>query len=158
MQRSIESLFAGVAAAAARSEIIAMAAGRHAAMVQCASLDEGLTLAAAFAPEHLSLQGRAAEQLRDRVRNAGAVFVGPMSPVSIGDYVAGPNHTLPTQGAARYRGPLSVMDFVRWPSVVELSDAEFDALAPVAITLADAEGLHAHEAAIKARMRVREEA
>ncbi len=158
LARSIESLFAGVAAAAARSEIIAMAAGRHAAMVQCASLDEGLTLAAAFAPEHLSLQGRAAEQLRDRVRNAGAVFVGPMSPVSIGDYVAGPNHTLPTQGAARYRGPLSVMDFVRWPSVVELSGAEFDALAPVAITLADAEGLHAHEAAIKARMRVREEA
>ena len=63
-----------------------------------------------------------------------------MSPVSIGDYVAGPNHTLPTQGAARYRGPLAVMDFIRWPSFVHLSDAEFDALAPVAIRLAEAEG------------------
>jgi len=158
LARSIEAQFADAAGAAARSEIIAMAAGRHAAMVRCESLDEGLNLAARFAPEHLSLQGGAAEQLRDRVRNAGAVFVGPMSPVSIGDYVAGPNHTLPTQGAARYRGPLSVMDFVRWPSVVDLSDAEFEALAPVAITLAEAEGLHAHEAAIKARMRVRDRA
>ena len=93
----------------------------------------------------------AAESLRASVRNAGAVFVGSMSPVSIGDYVAGPNHTLPTQGAARYRGPLAVMDFVRWPSVVHLSDAEFDALAPVAICLAEAEGLAAHEGAIRAR-------
>jgi histidinol dehydrogenase len=79
-----------------------------------------------------------------------------MSPVSIGDYVAGPNHTLPTQGAARYRGPLAVMDFIRWPSVVQLSDAEFDALAPVAICLAEAEGLAAHEAAIRTRLRVRQ--
>jgi histidinol dehydrogenase len=150
--------FSVVATEAARSEVIAMAAGRHAALVQCASLDECVSLASAFAPEHISLQGRAAEALRDRVRNAGAVFVGPMSPVSIGDYVAGPNHTLPTQGAARYRGPLAVMDFVRWPSFVELSQAEFDIVAPVAISLAQAEGLHAHEAAIKARARVRERA
>ena len=98
-----------------------MAAGRHAAVVRCASPDEMVSLAAAFAPEHLSLQGAVAESLRDSVRNAGAVFVGSMSPVSIGDYVAGPNHTLPTQGAARYRGPLAVMDFIRWPSVVQLS-------------------------------------
>ena len=68
-----------------------------------------------------------------------------MSPVSIGDYVAGPNHTLPTQGAARYRGPLAVMDFIRWPSVVQLSDAEFDAVAPGGDRLAEAEGLAAHE-------------
>ncbi|MGA7987889.1 MAG: histidinol dehydrogenase [Candidatus Dormiibacterota bacterium] len=150
--------FAATATEAARSEVIAMAAGRHAALVDCGSLDESLSLAAAFAPEHISLQGAAAEALRDRVRNAGAVFVGPMSPVSIGDYVAGPNHTLPTHGAARYRGPLSVMDFVRWPSFVDLSEAEFDALSPVAIALAQAEGLHAHEAAIRARSRVRERA
>ena len=158
LARSIESRFADIAGAAARSAIIGMAAGRHAAVVECASLDEALLLAARFAPEHLSLQGESAVLLRDRVRNAGAVFVGPMSPVSIGDYVAGPNHTLPTQGAARYRGPLSVMDFIRWPSIVDLSDAEFDLLAPVAMTLARAEGLDAHEAAIAARVRVRERA
>ncbi len=153
---SIAACFATVAGEAARSEIIGLAAGRHAAVVHCASLDEAVLLAAAFAPEHLSLQGAAAERLRDQVRNAGAVFVGAMSPVSIGDYVAGPNHTLPTQGAARYRGPLAVMDFVRWPSVVQFSEAEFSAVAPVAMQLADAEGLPAHRAAIEARMRVRQ--
>ena len=155
---AIAARFGVVATDAARSDVIAMAAGRHAALVQCESLDESLTLAAAFAPEHISLQGGAAEALRDRVRNAGAVFVGSMSPVSIGDYVAGPNHTLPTAGAARYRGPLAVMDFVRWPSFVELSQAEFQALSPVAVALAQAEGLHAHEAAITARTRIRERA
>jgi histidinol dehydrogenase len=70
----------------------------------------------------------------------------------MGDYIAGPNHTLPTQGAARYRGPLSVMDFVRWPSVVDLTGEEFDMLAPVATVLATAEGLHGHEQAIRLRM------
>ena len=155
---AIVARFVAVATDAARSEVIALAAGRHAALVDCESLDESLSLAAAFAPEHISLQGAAAEALRDRVSNAGAVFVGPMSPVSIGDYVAGPNHTLPTQGAARYRGPLAVMDFVRWPSFVELSPAEFDAVAPVAIALAQAEGLHAHETAIRARTRMSERA
>jgi histidinol dehydrogenase len=156
LAESVAANFAQVAGDAARREIIGMAAGRHAAVVLCATADEMRTLAAAFAPEHLSLQGAVAEALRAEVRNAGAVFVGSMSPVSIGDYVAGPNHTLPTQGAARYRGPLAVMDFVRWPSFVHLTDAEFDALAPVAIRLAEAEGLAAHEGAIRARMRVRQ--
>ncbi|MGA8362327.1 MAG: histidinol dehydrogenase [Candidatus Dormiibacterota bacterium] len=155
LAESIAARFAEVAGDATRREIIGLAAGRHASLVRCASPDEMLSLAAAFAPEHLSLQGAVAESLRDLVRNAGAVFVGSMSPVSIGDYVAGPNHTLPTQGAARYRGPLAVMDFIRWPSIVQLSDAEFDALAPVAICLAEAEGLAAHEGAIRARLHVR---
>jgi histidinol dehydrogenase len=148
---TIAMAFASAAERAARSEIIGLASGRHAAVVACGTLEECRVLAADFAPEHLSLQGAAAEALADAVRNAGAVFVGGLSAVSMGDYIAGPNHTLPTQGAARYRGPLSVMDFVRWPSFVRLSDAEFDALAPVAIALARAEGLQAHEAAIEAR-------
>lgn len=152
----IAAEFTTVAGEAARSEIIGLAAGRHAAVVHCDSLSECITLAAGFAPEHLSLQGAAAEGMVEQVRNAGAVFIGALSPVSMGDYIAGPNHTLPTQAAARYRGPLAVMDFVRWPSFVRLSDAEFDMLAPVAICLAQAEGLHAHEAAIQARQRVSE--
>ncbi|HVC03355.1 MAG TPA: histidinol dehydrogenase [Candidatus Acidoferrales bacterium] len=150
--------FATAANDAARSEVIGIAAGRHAAVVVCESLRDGITLAAGFAPEHLSLQGEASEALRDEVRNAGAVFVGSLSPVSIGDYVAGPNHTLPTQGAARYRGPLAVMDFLRWPSFVQLTDADFDTVAPVAIALAQAEGLQAHETALRARTRMREPA
>jgi len=72
--------------------------------------------------------------------------------VSMGDYVAGPNHTLPTGGAARHRGPLSVMDFQRWQSVVDLSAKEFDDLSPVACALAAAEGLRGHERAIRLRM------
>ncbi len=155
---AVATHFRAAAEDAARSEIIGIAAGRHAAVVLCESLLDGIALAAGFAPEHLSLQGMAAEALRDDVRNAGAVFVGPMSPVSIGDYVAGPNHTLPTQGAARYRGPLAVMDFLRWPSFVQLSDLEFDVVAPVAIALAQAEGLQAHETAIRTRTRMRERA
>jgi histidinol dehydrogenase len=144
--------FAMRAPAAARAGIIAESAGRHGALVLVDSLEEALDLAGSFAPEHLSLQGARAEALRDQVRGAGAVFCGSLSPVSMGDYVAGPNHTLPTQGAARYRGPLSVMDFVRWPSVVDLSRAEFEALAPVARTLAEAEGLLGHEQAIRVRL------
>jgi histidinol dehydrogenase len=149
---AVTASFERVAPQAARAGIIAESAGRHGAVVTVEHLDAALPLVSAFAPEHLSLQGRAAEALRDRVRGAGAVFCGALSPVSIGDYVAGPNHTLPTQGAARYRGPLSVMDFVRWPSVVDLSGEEFDALAPVAVTLAIAEGLYGHEQAIRLRM------
>jgi histidinol dehydrogenase len=152
LAESVRRSFARIAPAAARAGIIADSAGRHGAVVTVDELDSALPMVSAFAPEHLSLQGHAAEALRDRVRGAGAVFCGALSPVSIGDYIAGPNHTLPTQGAARYRGPLSVMDFVRWPSVVDLTAAEFDALAPVAATLASAEGLYGHEQAIKLRM------
>lgn len=147
--------FEQAAPAAARAGIIAESAGRHGAVVLVESLDVALDLAATFAPEHLSLQGAAAEALVDRVRGAGAIFCGALSPVSMGDYIAGPNHTLPTQGAARYRGPLSVMDFVRWPAVVDLRGDEFDALAPLACTLAAAEGLHGHERAIRLRMEER---
>ncbi len=148
---AVATEFAQRAPEATRAGIIAESAGRHGAVVVVAHLDEAVELAASFAPEHLSLQGGRAEALRDRVRGAGAVFIGSLSPVSMGDYVAGPNHTLPTQGAARYRGPLSAMDFVRWPSVVDLTAAEFDALAPAARTLAQAEGLLGHEQAIRLR-------
>jgi histidinol dehydrogenase len=156
LARAIQEAFDEAAPAAARAGIIAESAGRHGAVVLVGDLDTALRMSASFAPEHLSLQGPAAEALRDRARGAGAIFSGALSPVSMGDYVAGPNHTLPTQGAARYRGPLSVMDFVRWPSVVDLSEAEFDILAPVACALAEAEGLYGHERAITLRMEGRD--
>lgn len=152
----IAAEFARAAAAAQREGIIAAAAGSHAGVTVCTGLDEAVALAEEFAPEHLSLQGDAAETMRDTIGNAGAVFVGSLSPVSMGDYVAGPNHTLPTGGAARYRGPLSVMDFTRWPSVVQLSAADYEELAPIAWRLAEAEGLAGHAEAIRARLRVAE--
>lgn len=154
----VAAAFTTAATSAARAGIIAEAAGAHASVTVCAAMDDAARLAEEFAPEHLSLQGAAAEQLRDRIGNAGAIFCGALSPVSMGDYVAGPNHTLPTAGAARYRGPLSVMDFTRWPSVVQLTAAEYEQLAPVACALAEAEGLAGHAAAIRARLRLAEAA
>jgi histidinol dehydrogenase len=152
LAEAVGAAFESESAGAVRSGIIAGAAGRHGVIVVCDSLDECVDVADFFAAEHLSLQGAAAEALRDRDHTAGAVFCGRLSPVSMGDYIAGPNHTLPTGGAARYRGPLSVMDFVRWPSVVDLSAAEFAALSPSACALAEAEGLAGHERAIRLRM------
>jgi histidinol dehydrogenase len=148
----IADAFAEESTSAQRSGIIADAAGLHGAVVLCDDLEAAYLLAEEFAAEHLSLQGEAAEALRHRQHSAGAVFVGALSPVSMGDYVAGPNHTLPTGGAARYKGPLGVMDFQRWPSLVSLSGEEFEALAPVACILAEAEGLLGHERAIRLRM------
>ena len=148
----VADAFSSEAVNAARQGIIAAAAGRHGAVVVTPSLEDAYRLANRFAAEHLSLQGEAAEALRDRPHTASAVFVGRRSPVSMGDYIAGPNHTLPTGGAARHRGPLSVMDFQRWPSLVDLSAEELDALAPSACILAEAEGLRGHERAIRLRM------
>lgn len=148
----VEEAFVPAAESAVRSGIIAAAAGRHGMTVVCGDLEEALALVDDFAPEHLELQGAAAEALVDRVRTAGAIFVGADTPVPMGDYIAGPNHTLPTGGAARFKGPLSVMDFVRWSSVTRLARAEMEELGPVACTLAEAEGLHGHTASIRLRL------
>ena len=149
---TLDTEFARAASNAQRAGIIAAAAGEHGIVVRCDGMDEALQLCDDFAPEHLELQGRAAEALVDRVRCAGAIFVGAASPVPMGDYIAGPNHTLPTGGAARFSGPLSVMDFVRWSSVTRLSAADVDALGPAACTLAEAEGLHGHTESIRLRL------
>jgi histidinol dehydrogenase len=147
--------FTRAAESAQRAGIIEAAAGRHGMLVLCRDMEEALDLCDSFAPEHLELQGRAAEALVDRVRCAGAIFVGAASPVPMGDYIAGPNHTLPTGGAARFSGPLSVMDFVRWSSVTRLSAADVEALGPAACTLAEAEGLHGHTESIRLRLNSR---
>ena len=140
------------AAAAKRAGIVEEAAGRHGLVVVCDGLDEAVEIANEFAPEHLELVGVRAEPLVDRITAAGAVFVGGMTPVPMGDYIAGPNHTLPTGGAARFRGPLSVMDFVRWTSITRLDAEEMRALGPAVRILADAEGLHAHSASVQLRL------
>ncbi len=148
----VEDEFTRAAESAQRAGIIEAAAGRHGMVVVCRDMEEALDLCDSFAPEHLELHGRAAEGLVDRVRCAGAIFVGAASPVPMGDYVAGPNHTLPTGGAARFSGPLSVMDFVRWSSVTRLTAADVEALGPAACTLAEAEGLHGHTESIRLRL------
>ena len=149
---AVEREFTHAAESAQRAGIIGAAAGRHGMVVLCRDMDEALEVCDEFAPEHLELQGNTAEALADRVRCAGAIFVGGNSPVPMGDYIAGPNHTLPTGGAARYSGPLSVMDFVRWSSITRLSAADIDELGPAACTLAEAEGLHGHARSIRLRL------
>ncbi|OON71748.1 histidinol dehydrogenase [Streptomyces tsukubensis] len=126
-------------------------AGRQSAIVLVSGIDEGLKVVDAYAAEHLEIQTADATAVAARVRNAGAIFVGPWSPVSLGDYCAGSNHVLPTGGCACHSSGLSVQSFLRGIHIVDYSR---DALAEVAhhvVTLAEAEDLPAHGAAVKAR-------
>ena len=112
------------------------------------SLTQALELANRIAPEHLSL---ADPRWVKQVRNAGSVFLGPFSPEAAGDYATGPNHVLPTVGAARIRGGLSVLDFVKIITVQQLTPAGLRALAPTITTLARAEGLEWHARSVEVR-------
>ncbi|MFD6879283.1 MULTISPECIES: histidinol dehydrogenase [unclassified Streptomyces] len=126
-------------------------AGRQSAIVLVDSLEDGLKVVDAYGAEHLEIQTADAAAWAARVRNAGAIFVGPWSPVSLGDYCAGSNHVLPTGGCACHSSGLSVQSFLRGIHIVDYTR---DALAEVAhhvVTLAEAEDLPAHGAALKAR-------
>ncbi|WP_405688639.1 histidinol dehydrogenase [Streptomyces sp. NBC_00057] len=126
-------------------------AGRQSAIVLVNDLEDGLKVVDAYAAEHLEIQTADAAALADRVRNAGAIFVGPWAPVSLGDYCAGSNHVLPTGGCACHSSGLSVQSFLRGIHIVDYTR---DALAEVThhvVTLAEAEDLPAHGAALKAR-------
>ncbi|MEU8784876.1 histidinol dehydrogenase [Streptomyces sp. NPDC048637] len=126
-------------------------AGQQSAVVLVDGIDEGLRVVDAYGAEHLEIQTADASAVAARVRNAGAIFVGPYAPVSLGDYCAGSNHVLPTGGCACHSSGLSVQSFLRGIHVVDYSR---DALAEVThhvVTLAEAEDLPAHGAALKAR-------
>jgi histidinol dehydrogenase len=135
-----------------RRSIIAQALKDNSRIVLVDDVAEAVELAALYAPEHLCLMVRRAEEWVPKVRNAGAVFVGKWSPVAMGDYVAGPSHVLPTGGTARFSSPLGVSDFLRVSHVVALDARQFKALGPVARTLAEAEGLEAHGQAVAMRL------
>ncbi len=123
---------------------------RNSAIVIVRSLDEAIEFANRFAPEHLSIPTAA---LLEKVANAGSVFIGPFSPEAAGDYASGPNHVLPTSGAARIRGGLSVMDYLKVISVQQLTREGLSQLAPAITTLARAEGLEAHARSVEVRTR-----
>ena len=116
-----------------------------------ASAEEAIACANRIAPEHLSIQTRDAASLAARAENCGAVFVGPWSPVAAGDYIAGPNHVLPTAGSARFFSPLGVYDFVKRSNVIALDEPTLAAIGPYAETLAALEGLPQHARSIEAR-------
>ncbi len=128
---------------------------RHGAIVVTRHLDEALSLADRLAPEHLELAVARPERALARIRHAGAVFLGPATPEAFGDYLAGPNHVLPTGGTARFASPLGVYDFVKRTSVIGASLGALLRLGPPLERLADMEGLTAHAAAVTRRLSLR---
>jgi histidinol dehydrogenase len=115
-------------------------------------LDVAMTVANDYAAEHLILQVREPRRYLPQIQNAGSIFLGPWSPEPMGDYCSGTNHVLPTYGYARAYSGLSVLDFVKRVTVQELSPAGLRALGPVAVTLAELEGLDAHASAVSKRL------
>ena len=139
-------------AATKHSERVGQAlTGTQSRVVLVDDLDAGLDVVNAYAAEHLEIQTRDAGAVAARVRNAGAVFVGPYAPVSLGDYAAGSNHVLPTAGCACHSSGLSVQSFLRGIHVVEYDEPALRDIAPHVVTLAEAEDLPAHGEAVTAR-------
>jgi len=125
---------------------------RRGALVVVESLEEAFAIANRIAPEHLELDMRDAARWARAVRAAGAVFVGELSPAPLGDYLAGPNHVLPTAGAARFASPLGAYDFLARTSTVEASAAAIKKLGPAVARLARMEGFEGHARAIELRL------
>ncbi|MGB7761759.1 MAG: histidinol dehydrogenase [Bryobacteraceae bacterium] len=146
--KEVERQLATLPTAAVAAQSIA----RNSAIVLVRSLEEAVEISNRFAPEHLSIPDA---RLLAGIEHAGSVFVGPFSPEAAGDYASGPNHVLPTGGAARIRGGLAVTDFVKVISVQQLSAAGLARLAPSIVTLARAEGLEAHARSVEVRTRAR---
>ena len=124
----------------------------HGVIIEVASLDEAPALANALAAEHVELSVEQPEKLFKQIRHAGSVFLGRMTPEAVGDYVAGPNHVLPTGRRARFSSGLSVLDFMKRTSFIQLDLAALKAIGPAAIQLAEAEGLPAHARSIEVRL------
>jgi histidinol dehydrogenase len=145
---AVEEAFGDLLRRLDRAETVAAA---NCCLVLAPSLDKAMALANDFAPEHLEIVAEEPGRLVAQVENAGAVFVGPRTPVSLADYVIGPNHTLPTGGAARFSSPLGVYSFLKRTSVAEVDGPRFAELQPAASRLARLEGLTAHAHALEAR-------
>jgi len=121
-------------------------------VVVAESIDQAVSFADDFAPEHLLIVTEDSARVAEAVRNAGAVFVGPYATVPLGDYTAGPNHTLPTSGAARFASPLGVHTFLKRTSVLSLSRGDVETLHDATVRLAHLEGLGAHAHAVEVRL------
>jgi histidinol dehydrogenase len=150
--KAVEPVLAEEARRAAHRDRVEAALAGQSAVVLCDDRAAMLRVAEAFAPEHLELLVRDPAELAARVRNAGAVFVGPWTPVALGDYAAGSNHVLPTAGSARFAAGLSTLDFLRPMQVAEFDRAALAAAAPTVAALAAAEGLPGHARAVEARL------
>jgi histidinol dehydrogenase len=125
---------------------------RHGAIILVRDWEEGAALTDRLAPEHLQVMVREPRALFARIRHAGAAFLGRHTPEALGDYVAGPNHVLPTGRTSRFASGLSVYDFLKRTTWVEASAAGLAAIGPAAVALAEAEGLGAHAASVALRL------
>jgi histidinol dehydrogenase len=146
---AVEESFTDLLGRLDRAEVIRAA---HCCIVVAPSLDEAMRVSNEFGPEHLEIVAEDAPALVAQVENAGAVFVGPYAPVSLGDYVIGPNHTLPTAGSARFSSPLGVYTFLKRTSISNTTASQLVMLHEGARTLANLEGLTAHAHAVEVRV------
>jgi histidinol dehydrogenase len=137
---------------APRADIIKRSLADNGLVVVCPDIVAALDAVDLIAPEHLEIQMAEAFDILGSISNAGAIFLGHWTPESIGDYVAGPNHVLPTGGTARFSSPLSVDDFVKKSSVISYSFEALELDGPTAILIAEAEGLDAHARAVSLRL------
>ncbi len=136
-----------------RREIAQAAWDNHSAIIVVSTLEDAPTLINRVAPEHLELAVDDPEYMLGKVRHVGAVFLGRHTPEAVGDYVAGPNHVLPTAHAARYASGLSVLDFMKRTSIIGCDDTALRKIGPSAARLADAEGLPSHAQSIRVRLK-----
>lgn len=134
-----------------RHEIVRASVAHRGALIRVRDLDEAAAISNHIAPEHLELAVDDPRALMEKIRHAGAIFLGRHTPEAFGDYCAGPNHVLPTSRAARYANPLGVYEFQKRSSLIECSPEGAKALAPIAGRIADAEGLAAHAASARDR-------
>jgi histidinol dehydrogenase len=155
-----DATFADKVAAAARAqlatlprkEIAEKSWNANGAIIVVKNLDDALPLSDAFAPEHLEIATADPESLLKKVRHAGAIFLGRYTPEAMGDYIAGPNHVLPTSRTARFSSGLSVLDFMKRTTILGLDAKSIAAIGPDALTLAESEGLDGHARSIAARL------
>jgi histidinol dehydrogenase len=136
-----------------RREIAGASWSRHGAIISVRRLADAVALIDQLAPEHLQLAVAKPEPLARKVRHAGAIFVGRHAPEALGDYLAGPNHVLPTSRTARFSSGLGVLDFMKRSSIIGCDERGLRALGAAAVTLAEAEGLDAHALSVAIRLR-----
>ncbi|MCK9230085.1 MAG: histidinol dehydrogenase [Syntrophales bacterium] len=135
-----------------RKSIAAVSLERFGRIIVTGDIDEAVAIANRFAPEHLELMVAEPRKLLDAVVNASAVFLGHNTPEAVGDYMAGPNHILPTAGTARFASPLGVYDFVKRTSLVSLTPRSLEEIGDAAVRFALLEGLDAHASSVKRRL------
>ncbi len=146
--KSIDKLLAAMP----RREVIAASLARRGALIHARSLEEAFEIANRVSPEHLELSVQGPEKWLEKIRNAGAIFLGRYSSEALGDYCAGPNHVLPTSRTARFSSPLGVYDFQKRSSVIAVSREGAQTLGRIAATLARGEGLQAHARSAELRL------